>query len=201
MRSRKNLFDNPAISGIMTEGKTFSGRRLSMSKLFPCIFLIFALSLTACGDGIKAQDKEFIANIKQHLKKVGDTAKVEDIHPGDWEKVCFNPISAYSNIEVKNTPEGLRSNGTEIINNANTYANDKIWGVYFRYRDNKAEYYRIPWDVMYWGGVEEKNSCVDRGSATFEVIGDFNNRKSVNPVATVAQDFIELRLTNDKKGD
>lgn len=158
--------------------------------------------LAACGEeanySIGAQDKAFIATVKQHLQKEHDTVLASTLHSGGWEAVCVNPLGAYASIEVDHIPDvGFRPNKLEIINGpTSTYANDKVWGIYFRYPGNKIEYYRIPVNQMngYYEGHEKTSNCVSRALAQFIVSGDLSEWTDSESTKRVAEDFIEIKL-------
>lgn len=143
------------------------------------------------------QDRDFISLIKNSLKKKGDIVKVSDIHTGEWSYVCVHPISSYSNIRrgISEWAQ-IAIEDVEVINNVNTYADDHVWGIYFYYPPNKAEYYRIPWYEIYQTG---RYFCAEKESAYFKITGDFKNREFVNLVSSVVPDFIELRILDTKK--
>jgi len=162
-------------------------------------FILIVPFLTSCGGEfnkkITAQDYEFIAKIKDHLKKKGDVIKVENVFPGEWTRVCINPIGMYSNIEVTFVEgEGLRSNGIEIINGADTYSNDYVWGIYFLYPSNKAEYYRITKNEMTGHLANIDDFCVDKRLAYLEVTEDISAWDNRNQLINTSGDFVVLKL-------
>lgn len=160
--------------------------------------LIAFMALGACESETTVQDRQFIRHLKESLRNVGDRASVATIHPGEWTEVCINPIGTNSNIEVELVEGvGLRPNGVDVVNGANTYADDNVWGIYFRYPGNKVEYFRIPWQEMKGGIQGPELMCAPKERATLEIIGNSDNRTLLPAQTEVAKDYIEFRITTD----
>lgn len=68
---------------------------MGLCRMLPHKFFVSVISticlilLSGCFDTLTEQDQQFAKKIKERLKEIGDTAKVADIHPGDWEKLCY----------------------------------------------------------------------------------------------------------------
>ena len=72
--------------------KIFVAMRLlvfMLITLFSIVIGIFTWDWVAsCGACLQEQDYKFMEKVKSKLKNTGDTVKVEDIHQGEWLKVC-----------------------------------------------------------------------------------------------------------------
>jgi hypothetical protein len=162
---------------------------------------VFCLTLAGCGDEVNYKigddDKAFVAKIKTHLQDVGDTVKVADIHPGEWEEVCINPVGVYGNPGVRYIRHDDGSDSwhkIEVINGPKaTMANDRIWGIYFRYPGDKIEYYRISVYEML-----ASSGCVPRDTAVMNV-RETSKDWGIGNKAEKSQDFINIKLMTLKE--
>jgi hypothetical protein len=146
------------------------------------------------------QDVKFLSAIKSHLKGKGDIIAVKNVHPGEWQEVCFHPLEAGSYIPQTLTDwEGYKSKGIKIINQpTRVSATDKIWGIYFKHRGEGIEYYRIP-STEIFPLIDLDELCLSKDLASFIVIGDYNHRNNKDLKSKLAKDFLEIELINFKE--
>lgn len=128
------------------------------------------LALPSCGDGMSAQDREFVNKIKKHLKNKGDTIKISDIHPGEWILVCLTNDSGFGGDVLELAHEDLKIEKTaiEIINRPvyqASFMKDFDWGIYFVYPPNKIEYFVISEYALGQGSVWASGPCATKESA------------------------------------
>lgn len=91
-------------------------------------------------------DQKFIDSIQAHLKEPGDWAKLSDIHPGNWAKVCFVPSMSLSGGNTRKSVKKIFGIQTEDINlpNGIPFASDWNSAAMFFYPPNTVEGFEIP---------------------------------------------------------
>jgi hypothetical protein len=111
-----------------------------------------------------------------HLKEDGDIIKVANIHPGDWEKVCFTHGDGSGDDALDAISEftGLKNSELEVINRRRDdtrWVEDFDWGIYFLYPPNRVEYFVMSNVKVAQGGAHPSDEfhCVPKHSAYFQV--------------------------------
>jgi hypothetical protein len=146
------------------------------------------------------QDVKFLSAIKSNLKVKGDIIAVKNIHPGEWQEVCFHPLEAGSYIpQTVKDWEDYKLKGIKIINQpTRVSATDKMWGIYFKHRGKGLEYYRIP-STEIFPLINLDKLCLSKDVASFIAIGDYNHRNNKDLKSKLPKDFLEIELINFKK--
>jgi hypothetical protein len=144
--------------------------------IFKKIFLAFVclVMLSSCKDAAVGQDQQFIAKIKKQLKQEGDVVKVIDVHPGNWEKVCFTSGDGSGDdaLDAVSRFTGINKKQLEVINRDRSdtrWVEDFEWGIYFFYSPNIVEYFSISNKSMARGGAYPADAfaCVSNKEAQF----------------------------------
>lgn len=168
-------------------------------KSFLTVLLCFVLC--ACSDGMTDQDRALVNKIKQHIKKKWDVVRVTDIHPGDWEKVCFTVGDGVGDDALDQVSgfSGLEKKDLKVINRNKRdtqFVEDFEWGIYFFYPPDKVEYFSIPNNQIFQGAVVPYNpyECAEKENAYFESSTDPVQNGSVS-------NYFRMNITNMARKD
>lgn len=177
----------------------------SPQKLRKVIFLSLILCVqfvqTSCLDSMTRQDHEFAAKIKEHIKMKDEMIRVSEIHPKNWERVCFTAAGAEGDaIRAVSEFKNIEANSLIVTNRERSDARhgDMFeWGIYFYYPPNKIEYFRIDNNDMYpnqLGAITDDYACVSRENAYFKATQSAKVKKS-------GDIYLDIQLTeiNQKK--
>lgn len=145
-----------------------------MRHQIKCTLFIFALCfLSGCNKASDPQDQKFVEKVKTYLVEKGDSAKVSEMHAGNWQEVCFvrsgvgteRPLRGIANLY------GLSVDEVEVINRGKKsvkYTEEFGWGIYFYYEPNQIEFYKINYSQMLARPKNLDNyDCAKRETAYF----------------------------------
>ncbi|AEP09706.1 hypothetical protein MICA_1388 [Micavibrio aeruginosavorus ARL-13] len=145
------------------------------------------------------QDREFSTKIKDHIKMKDEVIRVSEIHPGNWERVCFTAAGAEGDaIRSVSEFKNIEANNLIVINRerSDTRHGDMFeWGIYFYYPPNKIEYFRIDNSDMYpnqLGATADDYACASYENAYFKAMQDERVNKSGNV-------YLNIQLTNIRR--
>lgn len=187
----------------------FTVKKKKRKKWYLLYFLLFIISLiclivaTDCGPCISKKDYEFVALLKEHLKRKGDMVDISEIHPGDWKRVCAFDGGYNANLALyTDSEDGNKKRWRKIVGNSRPYISDKYneTAISFYYDENVVEIFRMTPNHILFLGAGENHVCLEKNGAKFVVVGDTTLMTSeAFEVTNKSKDFIKIKLLSTEK--
>jgi len=164
-------------------------------------------TLFACTFEDHAQDEGFLSLVKTRLKKVGDTVKVSDLFPGEWQYVCAMSPNSTGDIRVNLRFKAKRDQGIDLRNEDIVATNkpstlsfsvsNSTSIVYFMHDHKTVSIYELDYrDALFVGGGE----CEARDHAQFKVIGNLEAARISYPKhVTFSEDYIKVDIVSEQE--
>ena len=158
---------------------------------------IILYRVTDCGACISQRDYEFMAKVKENLRKPGDVVKISDIHPGDWTQVCVEMGGVNNNLKASVAAMlGVSESEMIVDHDAKTAIRDedRTSAIIFIYPPARMEVYRMTSDKLAY--MIKESSCLDQKDAYLKHSGDRKNSFSEETLkaASIAEDYIRATI-------